>query len=60
MHQITVTVLCRLHPPLFRKGNWPFSGTGKPPFSVEKVLLFLLDLLYESTVSPHQETGGKR
>ena len=30
MHQIVVTVSCRLLPP-FPKGNWPFSGTGKPP-----------------------------
>ena len=57
MHQIVVTILCRLRPPFLFKGNWPFSGTGKPPPFLWEVLLLLQDLLYESTVFPHR---GKR
>ena len=31
MHQIVVTILHCLPPPLFPQGNWSFSGTRKPP-----------------------------
>ena len=33
MHQIVVTILCRLRPLFFPKGSakWAFSGTGKSP-----------------------------
>ena len=56
LHQIVVTVLCRLRPPspleklaLFQYWKTPFP-----------VLLFPQDLLYESTVFPHREIGGKK
>ena len=56
-------LFCVAFAPLFLKGNWHFSGTGKPPllppFSVGS-LPIPQDLLYESTVFPHRETGVKR
>ena len=57
MHQIMVTILRRLHL-LFPKRSSPFRYRKTPHFLWE-VLLFVQDLLYESTVFPHQETGGK-
>ena len=45
--------------PLFPKWKWPFSGTGIPALSVGNPAI-LQDLLYESTVFPRREIGGKR
>ena len=44
LHQIAVTILCR---------------TGKPPLPPQ-VLLFLQDLLYESTVFPTGKLGAAK
>ena len=45
-------------PPFFPKGNWPSSGTRKPP-CLWDALLSPQDLVYESTAFPHQEIVGK-
>ena len=45
-------------PPLFLRGIGPFQVPENAPFLWE-VLLFLEDLLYESTVVPHREIGDK-
>ena len=49
-------------PPLSLRGNGPFTVPEKPPPSPLSVgsLLFLQDLLYESTVSPHRDIGGQK
>ena len=59
MHQIVVTTLCRLSPPS-PYGELAIFWYWKTPFPWEEVLLFLQDLLYESTVFPHQEREGQR
>ena len=50
-------------PPFSLRGIGPFqlpeNAPFPPPFLWE-VLLFLQDLLYESTAFPHRELGGKR
>ena len=58
MHQIVVTILCRFAP-LSPMRNWPASGTGEPP-SLWEALLFVQDLLYESTVFPHRRKHNQR
>ena len=50
---------CVAFAPLCPELNLPFSSTRKLPFLWE-VLLFLQDLLYESTVFLHRKIGGKR
>ena len=52
VHQIVVTILCRLRPP-FPQGELALFRYRKTPLLfLWDVLLFLQDLLYESTVSP--------
>ena len=58
MHQVVVTVLCRLRPP-FPEGELAlFRYTGNPLFLWE-VLLFLQNLQHESPVIHYQDIGGK-
>ena len=59
MHSIMVTILRRLRPPFPQRGIGAFPVPENPPFLWE-ILLFLEDLLYESTLFLHQEIGGKR
>ena len=58
MHQIVVIILCRLPPPFSLRGIGPFPVPENPPFLWE-ILLFLQDVLYESTVSPTGKWGAK-
>ena len=55
MQQIVVTILCRLRPPFSLRGLGPFPAPDNALFLWE-VLLFLQDLLYESTV--FRDLGG--
>ena len=60
MHQVVVTVLCRLPPPPpppFPQGNLPFSGAGKPSLLVWEVLLSLQNLRHKFHVFPRQDIG---
>ena len=59
MHEIVVTILCRLHPPFPQAELELFRYRKIPLFFLWEVLLFLQDLLYESSVFPHKEIGGK-
>ena len=59
MHQIVVTVSCRLCPPL-PQGEFAVCRYRKTPCFYGEALLFLQTFLYESTVFPHRAIGGKR
>ena len=58
MHQIVVSILCGFRPP-FPQGESALFRCRKTSRFLRKVLLFLQDLLYKSTVFPHQEIGSK-
>ena len=62
LHQIVVTILVSPSPPFSLRGIGPFPVLENPPVPptfLWEVLLFLQDLLYESTVFPHQEIGKR-
>ena len=59
MHQIVVTVSCRLCP-LFPEGEFCRFLVPENALFLWEVILFLQNPLYESTVLPHREFGGKR
>ena len=59
MHQIVVTVSCRLCP-LFPEGELAVVPVPENALFLWEVILFLQNLLYESTVFPHREFGGKK
>ena len=59
MHQIVVTILCRLCPPVAQAELALFQYRENPFFPWE-VLLFLQDLLHKSTGFPDQEIGGTK
>ena len=58
MHQIVVTISCRLRPPFSPRAIGAFPVPENPHFLWE-VMQFLKDILCESTVSPRGNRGQK-